>query len=385
MKQLAAIIIILITSYQLYAQFEELTFGSDSTLDVITWNIEHFPKNGQITIDYVGQIIEALDIDIVAIQEVTDNIYLDQLVENLDGWEGAYAYNQYAALAFVYRTSTVEEVEIYEIYTNNSREFPRSPLVMEMDFMDEHYIIINNHLKCCGDGYLEPNNPWDEETRRLDACNLLDQYIADNYPDEKVIVLGDLNDILTDSPANNVFQSFLDNPYEYFFVDMEIAEGSSSNWSYPTWPSHLDHILITDELFDEYENEDSETQTIKLDDYFEEGWYDYDYNVSDHRPIGLKIKPSSNLGFVDWKESAINLTNYPNPVVTSTTISFEPAKKNSEIEIYNMHEQKVRHISLLNNQSSIELNVDYLSAGVYFIKLLVDGKVMAIRRMIVVE
>ena len=384
MKQLAAIIIILITSYQLSAQFEELTFGSDSTLDVITWNIEHFPKKGQITIDYVSQIIEALDVDVLAIQEVTDNMYLDQLVESLEGWEGVYAYNQYAALAYVYKLDIIEEVDVYEIYTNNSREFPRSPLVMEMDYKDEHYVIINNHLKCCGDGNLEPNNPWDEETRRLDACNLLDQYIADSYPNEKVIMLGDLNDILTDSPANNVFQSFLDNPNDYFFVDMEIAQGSTSNWSYPTWPSHLDHILITDELFDEYENEGSDTQTIKLDEYFEEGWYDYDRNVSDHRPVGLKIKTSSNLGFVDMPASAINFTNYPNPVVTSTTISFDPAKKNSEIEIYNMHVQKVRHISLLTNQSSIELNVEHFSAGVYFIKLLVDGKVMAIRRMIVV-
>ena len=35
---------------------------------------------------------------------------------------------------------------------------------------------------------------------------------------------------------------------------MNIALGPSSNWSYPTWPSHLDHILISDEVFDEFEN-----------------------------------------------------------------------------------------------------------------------------------
>lgn len=383
MKRSLSIIIILISSYQIFAQFEDLTFGTDSTLDVVSWNIQFFPKNGQLTIDYVSQIIVALDIDVLAIQEVTDNIYLDQLVESLPGWEGVYAYNQYAALAFIYKTDIIEEVDVYEIYTSNNREFPRSPLVMEMDYANEHYIIINNHLKCCGDGYLEPNNSWDEEKRRLDACNLLDQYITENFSDEKVILLGDLNDILTDSPANNVFQSFTDNESSYLFTDMLIAEGSSSNWSFPTWPSHLDHILITNELFNEYGNEGSDIQTIKVDEYFEEGWYDYDHNVSDHRPVGLKIKTNSNLGFVDLGVIAMNLSNYPNPFKISTTISFNMAQANTEIEIYNEKEQIIQHLSILNNQSSVLWNSENLPSGIYFARLIVDGKVRAIRKMIV--
>ena len=39
------------------------------------------------------------------------------------------------------------------------------------------------------------------------------------------------------------------------FVDLEIAYGSSTNWSYPTWPSHLDHICITNELFQDFEED----------------------------------------------------------------------------------------------------------------------------------
>jgi hypothetical protein len=105
-----------------------------------------------------------------------------------------------------------------------------------------------------------------------------------------VIVLGDLNDILTDNPENNVFQMIFDDPENYLFADMEIAEGPSSGWSYPTWPSHLDHILITNELFDEIENNNSDVQAIKIDEYCDGGWYEYDQNVSDHRPVGLKVE-----------------------------------------------------------------------------------------------
>ena len=70
---------------------------------------------------------------------------------------------------------------------------------------------------------------------------------------------------------------------------MDIAYGSSGNWSYPSWPSHLDHILITNELFDEFDNTGSTVQTIHIEDYFEEGWRDYEKYISDHRPVVLSL------------------------------------------------------------------------------------------------
>ena len=76
----------------------------------------------------------------------------------------------------------------------------------------------------------------DEETRRYTASNLLKEYIDTKLPNENVIVLGDLNDILTDVLANNVFQMIINDTENYLFADMEIAEGSSADWSYPWWP-----------------------------------------------------------------------------------------------------------------------------------------------------
>ena len=42
---------------------DNLSFGSQNTFEIMTWNIETFPKNGQISIDYATQIIEALKDD----------------------------------------------------------------------------------------------------------------------------------------------------------------------------------------------------------------------------------------------------------------------------------------------------------------------------------
>ncbi len=383
MKKLVFILIAIVGSLQLTAQFENLTFGTDSTLDVITWNIEHFPKNGQTTINYVTQIVEALDADVIAIQEVSEEVWLNQLIDNLDGWEGYYAYDQYVGLAYIYKTAVVEDVDIFEIYTDKSRELPRAPLVMEMSYAGLPYVIINNHYKCCGDGYMNLNDEWDEETRRYDASVLLDEYIAINYLNDKVILLGDLNDVLTDSPANNVFQVFIDDAESYLFADMEIAQGSNSNWSYPTWPSHIDHLLITNELFDEYGNNGSAVETIKLDDYFS-SWYAYDNNVSDHRPVGLKIKTNSCLGIYNVAV-ADSFLNYPNPVKNNTTIYFNPVLANAEVDIFNMKQQKIQHFDIDVNQSSIVWNTNGVEAGIYFSRLIIEGKIVAIRKMVVIN
>ena len=76
------------------------------------------------------------------------------------------------------------------------------------------------------------------------------------------------------------------NTQNYYFSDMHIAEGPSSDWSFPGWPSHLDHILITNELF----NSNYIVSTLKLDDYMIGGWGKYDADISDHRPVGVRLE-----------------------------------------------------------------------------------------------
>lgn len=383
MKKTLLVIIVFVNSLNLFAQFEDLHFGTDSTLDIVTWNIEHFPKSGSTTLNYVTEIIEALDVDVVAIQEVEDYDVFAQLISNLDGWEGDYAYDQYASLAYLYKTEVVKNVNLFQIYTNNSREFPRPPYVMQMTYDGVDYLIMNNHLKCCGDGSMNTGDEWDEETRRRDACNLIDDYVVQNQPDSRVIFLGDLNDILTDSQSNNVFQVFINNPESYLFADMDIAEGNESNWSYPSWPSHLDHIMITNEIFDDFENDGSEIKCIELDDYFDGGFYEYDDDVSDHRPVGLKIKQSTSLGLSNETLELSNLNNFPNPFKNNTTFTFDAAKANTIIEVFNIQNQKIQKIEIAENQTSFVWNSNNLPSGIYYSKISVNNEVVGFRKMIV--
>ena len=285
------LILVLSTTILKSQNLNDLSFGTDSTFEVISWNIEWFPKNGTTTSNYLETILTNLQADVYALQEIDDTTLLKSVVANIPGYECHFKSSYYGGLAYVYNTNTVSINNKYEIYTSQPywSAFPRSPQVLELTFKGEDYVIINNHFKCCGDGSLNTNDPNDEEMRRLTAVTLLKQYIDSLFVNERVILVGDLNDILTDSPTNNVFQSIIDDNVNYMFPDMQIALGNPTDFSYPTWPSHLDHILITNELFIDFQNPNSEIRCIKIDDYMN-NWNQYDNNISDHRPVGIKLE-----------------------------------------------------------------------------------------------
>jgi exonuclease III len=284
------IFIFLISSQILSAQtLNDLYFGTDTTFDIVSWNIEWFPKNNN-TASEVQEILARLEADVYALQEIEDTTLLKQVVSNIPGYECYFKSSYYGGLAYVYNTNTIQINSKYEIFTSQPywNAFPRSPQVLDCNFMGNNYIIINNHFKCCGDGILNTNNTNDEENRRLQAVTYLKQYIDNIFFGKRVILLGDLNDEIIDNTANNVFQDFINDNTNYLFTDMLIAQGNSTDWSYPTWPSHLDHILITNELFADFQNFNSLVSVIRVDDYMAT-WSNYENNISDHRPIGLKL------------------------------------------------------------------------------------------------
>jgi len=269
---------------------ENLYFGDARTLEIMTWNIQNFPRNGSQTCSALQRVVRALEIDVIALQEIESPSDFQAVLDSLPTWRGyranSAAYN--IDLAYIYNPSTIAVERIYEIYTDNSRAFPRSPLVLEGYYRNIPFVIINNHYKCCGDGKLETDS-WDEEHRRWEASGLLAEYIQTNFPDERVVVVGDMNDELTDPQANNVFQPFLDAPHNFIFADISIARGSSANFSYPTIPSHIDHILITNELSGAFNQSAGQIKTILLERFLSGGWNEYAILLSDHRPVAIKL------------------------------------------------------------------------------------------------
>lgn len=266
---------------------EHPPFPSGDTLDILTWNLELFPKNNSSSVDYLETAINTLKPDIIAMQEVSSETALQQLASRLDDYSYAKADGGSDwGLAYLYNSELVTLFTApYEIYTSSSRPFPRPPFIMEARWNGHKIVIINNHLKAGGDGHIDLNDNYDEETRRKEAMELLDEHIVNNFNNERVVVLGDMNDELTDVEQNNVFIEMINDPQSYQFTDMPIAQGSNLNWSYPSWPSHIDHILITNELFTAH----FETNTVLYDTYLDGRWTEYEEYISDHRPVAISL------------------------------------------------------------------------------------------------
>ena len=255
-----------------------IQFGTESTLDIVTWNIEHFPKNN-LTVSYLAELIDSMNVDIIAMQEIWGDgasVSFENLKTKLDGWDGS---RKSSGLAYLYKTELIFN-RLSEIEELN--DILRTPYLLSINIDGENIFIINNHLRA---NYNDGN--WDEDERK-EALGKLEEYINQFLPEENVILLGDLNDELNDSM--NVFQNFINDSTNYKFVDMDLAYGSSANWSYPGRPSHVDHILITNELFDEFASTESNVETIRAEEKLDEGWREYENYISDHRPVGLRLK-----------------------------------------------------------------------------------------------
>lgn len=259
--------------------FDEcVTTVSNQTLEVVTWNIENFPMNAA-TQDLVVDIIEDMDADVIAIQEITSLSDFSDLLGELSGWSGnVLQFNgSNLMLGYLYKNSevsvtTVAENLFEDMTEENDFAFTafRRPLLTKIRHMNGLEVtLINVHLKCC-DG---------SEDRRRAASDKLKGYIDTNLPDEQVIVLGDFNDEIVDD--DNVFQVFLDDAANYRFATIDIASGGTANWSFPSFPSHIDQILITDELFERV----MQTETLILDNCSNA----YLSTVSDHRPVIMRL------------------------------------------------------------------------------------------------
>ena len=147
--------------------------GDESTLDVITWNIENYPKN-DFTNYYVKEIIDSLNIDFIALQEISNN----QAFSNLSSSLGNHWYSfrsdspssEWGELAFLINQNEFEVIGTpYTILNSYQYEFAyRPPLVIACSYQNQSLVFINVHYKFCVDGILN-DNYWDEENRRLQA------------------------------------------------------------------------------------------------------------------------------------------------------------------------------------------------------------------------
>ncbi len=242
-------------------------------LSVVTWNLKFFPTNGNTTLSVLKEMIENMDADVIAVQEINDIGDFNKVIASLCGWEGKIVnLSGSLDIGYIYKTSEIVSFTPPKSVVNAASPRP----AVETTIVHKNGLkvtLLNIHLKCCSGS--------SNVSRRRSASIAIKSYIDENLANENVIVLGDFNDDI-DLNLDTPFANFINDTNNYWFADTEISAGNSANWSYPSWPSMIDHILITNELMDNL----IETKTLKL-----KGCYSkYASDVSDHRPILATFK-----------------------------------------------------------------------------------------------
>ncbi|MBW3468570.1 chitobiase/beta-hexosaminidase C-terminal domain-containing protein [Arthrospiribacter ruber] len=266
------------------------TVSKDKTFDVVNWNIEWFgsPSNGPSNLDLqlqnVKTIIEDLDADVYAFQEITGIEKLDELIEALEDYEGIVSpavslgpdnFETAQKLVFLYKKSTVEPINtrvlLEGVQPSDLVGYPsppdrfwasgRLPFLLEVnaniDGKKQKFNLINVHARSNGGGESAGNPRY--AMRRYDVDVLkdsLDMY----YPNVPLIILGDYNDDLDETVADQTaptvntsetsFISYINDPENYIPVTLSLSNAGLR--SFPSFENVIDHVIISDELRDNW-------------------------------------------------------------------------------------------------------------------------------------
>jgi endonuclease/exonuclease/phosphatase family metal-dependent hydrolase len=368
--------------------------GSEGTFDLVAWNVENFPRQGQATVDSIRMIVLALQVDLVTFEEIDDTTAFRSLVNSLEGWEGVYSSDEYGPgnyqkTAILCRIDQITLANVGVIFPNQTYAFPRPPLMAEVTFEHNsqyftfHLIVV--HLKAGGTS--------EDLDRRRQAClqlkSFIDQAISEGE-DPDFIVAGDFNDELDDPPAENSFNVFLNDTLHYQFLTLPLA-GNPYWASYPSTGSLIDHVLVTSDALGEYGN--GTTETLRLD--YEVS--NYSYWISDHRPMfsmfEVPLELVEPLKGIPIPQTLRILSAYPNPFNSSIAIDYEVATPGAvTLRVVNVLGQEVK---MLWN-GGVESGIHHMwwdgtnrkglpvPSGVYFVDL-DNGRNRVMKKIIVLK
>ena len=255
--------------------------GSDETFEIATWNVEQFPKATDTRVT-LQAIIEQLDIDLIAVEEIVGTSSFNTMISDMDGWDGVLnsyppQYPGYQRTGIIYKSQMFSVSNVRYILNQYEYEFAsRPPFAAYVELRDSQnntildFNIIVVHLKARDDG----------ADRRRKSIEYLEKYVQDEIAagsDPDFIILGDWNDQLDDPANQNVFTAFKSKPADYRFLTGSILDQYS--YLIDPYKTLIDHIMITTSLSGKYGQ--GKTEALKL----EQQYGKYISVISDHRPV----------------------------------------------------------------------------------------------------
>jgi len=362
--------------------------SKDETFDIATWNIEWFgdnnngPENDILQLENVIQVVETMDMDIYALQEISNPTLFRTLVESLENYNGFISnYSQSQKVAFLYKSATIDSISTTYVATSGRWANGRDPFQFEFDATingeTRRIKAVNFHAKAFA-------SQEDYNQRKADAI-VLKQYADTRKATDRMILIGDYNDDVIESTWAGLVT-----PYEMFNTDPDYtivtralsAQGFTSFRSV----SMIDHITINANLFDEH---------LFGAEQIENTGYIGSYltTTSDHYPVWTRFRFSTSTSTNELSElpDRVELNqNYPNPFNPSTVIGFSlPTQDNITLEVFDVTGRLVASIysdqMLSAGYHTATFNADSLSSGIYITRLITSNGSVLTNKMILMK
>lgn len=365
----------------------------EHTLDVVTWNIEWFgsssngPSNVELQVQNVRQVIETLNADLYAFQEIANIPVFNQLVAQLDGYSGLVApFTQTQRTAYLLRNSTIEVLNSGLLTTGqNSNDWAgRLPFWLRFNAnISGHNIEIdsyNVHAKAFSD--------LDSYNQRVRASNSLKAFLDANRINQNVLFLGDYNDFVVGStPGGGLpspYQNFQDDPH-YYILTTPLQLAGFASWRFS---SMIDHITVTNDLI---ENHIEGAQRVDDTSTYITNYLN---TTSDHFPVLTRFYFGTMTSIDDFDQEiplTVSLSqNYPNPFNPSTNIQFQLSNHEQiSLTVYDIMGRRVA--TLINSEMrapgthTVTFNASNLSSGMYLYRLRLSNGKSLINKMMLIK
>lgn len=258
--------------------------GTDDAIDIAAWNIENFPANGN-TPELVADLITSLGIDLVAVEEIANVEAFDELLELLPDHEGLLSFHEYSPgnfqkVGYVYRADLMEVDPDRLLFEDDTFQFPRPPFQVTVTVTDAvggptEFVAIVLHLKA---GLAAE----DRERRRL-AMITLEAHVRGlvDAGSDRVVILGDYNEVLTTTAGREVFAPFLGAPDLYTVQTDDLAQTGA--FSFVPSQVMLDHVVTTTAVDQALDATPAVIPRLDLE------ISDYENRVSDHLPVAISL------------------------------------------------------------------------------------------------
>lgn len=269
---------------------------ASKTLDVVNWNLEFFgarkedygneefgPADEALQLQNVQKVLDSLNADIIAVEEVSSDSLFSRLISQLGKYKATcsdrYSYsfegpsNTFPPqkVCFIYDTATVKALSTKVLFENRYDSartidpsllpgYPggdpssfyssgRLPYLLTasttIDGVTEQISLVVLHAKS-GDAAAD-------RARRVYDAHVLKDSLDAHYPNEKFIILGDLNDDLDESIVPGMtssYENFVTDTARYIPVTKALSDAGAR--STVSFGDVIDHQILSNELGEAY-------------------------------------------------------------------------------------------------------------------------------------